>query len=153
MGPSRVQKGDAAVLFLAAVLVEQGLTVLQPLCEALPFDLALYYDEVFYRLQVKRAQRYKGGPRFEIPFRKTTVNSKGPKTYRYTTNHADFLVGVVVETRDIYTFPLAETTAIKATIQVDPTGSSSRVSPNRLVDPEQYRNVLRLGVHVIQLGK
>lgn len=153
MQPSKVQKGDVAVLMLAARLVEAGLVVLTPLCEALPFDLVIYYKESYYRVQVKRAQPYKNTPRFEIPFRKTTPSGHGPKTYRYTKAHAEFLAGVVVDTGDCYLFPLDATEEIKAVIQVDPRGASSFKSANRKVDPEKFRNSLRLGQDVILLGR
>ena len=72
MKPNRVQKGDVALLTVAARLTEVGLFPLKPFCEALPFDLALYFEGRFYRIQVKRAQKYKKTGRWEIPFRKTT---------------------------------------------------------------------------------
>lgn len=150
--PNRAQKGDVALLLLAAALTEAGLIVLKPLCESVPFDLVVYYDKKFYRIQVKRAQRASDGIRFDIPFRQITVNRTKIKVYRYTIEHADFIAGVVIETKDVYLFPIEETLKLKATIRVDPTHSSKKISHNRIIDPEKFRNVLVLNNYIINLN-
>jgi hypothetical protein len=63
-------------------------------------------------------------------------------TERYTEEHTDFIAGVVVDTGDIYWFPVS--VDVKAVIQVNPKCSTSR-APNRKVEPENYRNILHLG--------
>ena len=118
---------------------------MRPFCEALPFDLALYFESKFYRIQVKRAQKYKKTGRWEIPFRKTTVNSKGTKTKRYSEKDIEFIIGVVVETGDLYCFPMNKSRGVKAVIQVDPNGVSRCKGWNRSIDPEMFRNRIKLG--------
>jgi hypothetical protein len=94
-------KGDVAVLMATAKFAEAGMVVLVPACEALPFDLVLFHQGQFFRVQVKRAQRYKQTKRWMIPFRKIAPTGTDYTVYRYTTKHADYLCGVVVETGDI----------------------------------------------------
>lgn len=38
---SKVQKGESAVAFVTAKLMEAGFHLLRPLCEDLPFDLVI----------------------------------------------------------------------------------------------------------------
>ena len=45
-------KGDLGVAKVIADLTEKGLDVLTPFSEHLPFDLAAYKKDVFYRIQV-----------------------------------------------------------------------------------------------------
>ena len=152
MKPTRVQKGDAAVLFFAAQLVEQGFVVLEPLCEALPFDLVVMYKSEFYRIQVKRAQKVKEKGRYFIPLRKITVNSAGAKVYKYSKEHTDFLVGVVVEESTSYVFPIEDVTHMSAGIQVDPTGiAKSKFVALRKIDSPAYQDVFRIGGDVVNL--
>jgi len=152
MALSKVRKGDAAVLFFATLLTEADLLVLQTFTEAAPFDLAVYHEGVFWRFQIKRAQRERKKGFFYVPFRKITTNTKGFKVYRYTEEHTDFLVGVVMETLDVYCFPIAETSHIKATVTVDPLGEQDkRFQAGRKVDAERYRNVVKLGDTRVQL--
>lgn len=142
------------MLLLAAKLTEVGLVVLQPLCEALPFDLALFHSGQFYRLQVKRAQREKrAGERYSIPLRKVTVNSRGPKVYRYSKQHADFICGVVMQTGDVYMFPVEDIEHLRSTITVDPHGNSNSVQAkkSRKIDSEAYRNSIKLGRQRLRL--
>lgn len=151
MRPSASLRGDAAVLLLASKLTEAGLVVLQPVSDSLRFDLVVYSNKEFFRIQVKRAAPYKKTQRFDVPFRKVGPGSKGVVTYRYTVDDAEFLVGVVMETGDCYCFPMKDTLHVKASIQVDPRGSATRHSP-RALDPEDFRNVLVLGQDTIRLG-
>lgn len=147
-------KGDAALLLLASKLSEAGIVTLFPVSDSLRFDLAIYVGRDFHRIQVKRAQRYKDTQRFEIPFRKISPRSSGPLVHRYSPEDVDFLVGVVMETGDFYCFPLSDVTHVKAAIQVDPHGVSTRVSHNRALDPELFRNTLRLkSGSVVKIGK
>jgi len=53
-------KGDLGVLKAQADLAEQGYMVLLPLTEHHAFDLAIYKDGVFKRVQVKYRSAYQG---------------------------------------------------------------------------------------------
>jgi len=88
-----------------------------------------------------------------VPFRKITVNTKGTKTYRYTEDHTDFLVGVVMETLDVYCFPIVETAHVRSGVTLDPLGEQDkRFQAGRKVDAENYRNVIRFGDQEVTLG-
>jgi hypothetical protein len=152
MTPSKSQKGDAAVLLLAALLSELGFTILQPLCEASPFDLAIYFERQLFRIQVKRAQKTGSGS-YVIPFRSIRMGMTGPRTSRYTTEDADFIAGVVMKTRDVYFFPLADEVVakIRASVLVDPE-RTCRPCATRRVDTERYRNRFALGSVCFDLG-
>jgi len=142
---SKVRKGDSAVLFFATLLSEANFLVLQTFSEEAPFDLAIYHNGKFTRFQIKRAQPAKTPGRFTIPFRKITANSKKSKVYRYSADHTDFLVGVVMETLDVYCFPIVETSHIRSAITVDPLGITlEKFASSRKVAAEQYRNCLVL---------
>jgi hypothetical protein len=135
-------KGDVAVLLAAAKLVESGLIILKPISESLPFDLVILYDNMSYKIQVKRAQIQNNG-RWAIPFRKmkpTIIDSatgqKKYMSYTYTAQHADFICGVVIETNDVYVFPLKEVKNTSHTI-VDP-NKTARIETG--FKHEKYRN-------------
>lgn len=123
-----------------------------------PFDLGVFHDRQFYRLQVKRAQRvedarWKDQERvvYTIPFRKV-VNNAVTRTYKYTIDHADFIVGVVVETGDLYCFPMYEVDKMSSGITITANGLPSKYANRRTFDPEPYRNVLILSGKAIRLA-
>jgi hypothetical protein len=152
MNNSQVQKGDVAVLIATAKFMEAGLIVLKPVSESLPYDLVIATDKHFYRVQVKRAQKRRASPgRYSIPFRKVTVNRNKTKVYTYTEEHTDFLVGVIVETSELYVYPLAEIKNISSMVVVDPGGLSKKRNGPQKVDSERYRNVLNFEGRKIKL--
>jgi hypothetical protein len=152
---TKVTKGEAAVLLLACKLMEAGLTVLRPFTEDVPFDLVVNVGNRFYKIQVKRAQKVKastmGG--YEIPFRKITIGAGHRcKVYRYSKEHVDFVVGVIPETVDFYCFPVAVVEQFKRSIGVNPRGYSKFLPPTkRIVNPEQFRNVIIFDDIVVKL--
>lgn len=148
---SKVGSGDTAVLLVAAAFTEAGLAVLEPIREDLPFDLAVWSNQKFYRFQVKRAQRQSSGA-FQIPFRKTTVNSKGTKVYKYTEAHTDFIVGVIVDTCDFYCIPMSVVNGYSNGAWVNPKGRSKFARKAR-VDFERFRNKLDLDGKIFRLWR
>lgn len=143
-------KGEAAALLATSRLVDAGLVVLRPAIEALPFDIAVFHGGKLYRIQVKRAQKSRWVGRWEIPFRKITPSGHGQMVYQYNSTMVEYLCGVVMETADIYLFPLDKVQA-KSVVFVN-TGHATQVKGHtRLVDPEQYKNKLCLGADVITL--
>jgi hypothetical protein len=151
---SSVEKGNAAVLFTQYKLSEVGLTILSPLCEDLPFDLVIYHNRTFYRVQVKRAMVDRRLPdRYFIPVRKITCNSKRAKVYVYTEEHTDFIIGVVPSTEDLYCFPIGDVINYTIGLTVDPLQIANQKfgEVNRKINPEEYRNKIKLGDDIIVL--
>ena len=69
-------KGDLGVLKAKLDLFEQGFLILNPETEHAPFDLVIYKNHRFTRVQVKFRALTRGGV-LEIPFRTSYSYSKG----------------------------------------------------------------------------
>lgn len=151
---SSVEKGNASVLFTQFRFSEAGFTILSPLCEDLPFDLVIYHNKIFYRVQVKRAMKHpKLVDRYIVPVRKITCNSKKAKVYKYTEEHTDFIVGAVMETQNLYCFPICDLIEYSNSICIDPlqVANSKCGEVNRKINPEEYKDKIKLGDDIISL--
>lgn len=144
-------RGDAALLLVSAKLVEAGITLLKPISESLRFDLVILYDKVFYKVQVKRAYRYNNTNRFKIDFRTIIVKTGENIIHKYNEDEIDFIIGVVVDTNDLYCFPMKDVLG-RNSIQVDPLKSSAAPSPNKKINPELYKNKIMLNNMECKLG-
>ena len=76
-------KGDIGVAMITADLIAQGGEVLQPVSHSAPYDLGLYIQGKFYRVQVKYREPNKRGA-VEITARRR--NSKGSSKIIYESN-------------------------------------------------------------------
>ncbi len=150
MDPSKSQKGDAAVLFTAARLTNAGIVILRPESDSLPFDIGIYRHGKLIRLQVKKAGLLASG-RWDIPVRHTVVKITGAVTKKYDPNDIDYIVGVVIETGDIYFLPISVVGMIKASLQVDPNRVSKSRAWQRKVNPEDFRNQILLGDELLKI--
>lgn len=146
------QRGDVAVLLAASKLMDAGIGILQPISDCLRFDLVSLSNDNFYKIQIKRAWKYKDTDRFQINFTSTTVKPKGNVVHHYNINETDFIIGVVVNTGDLYCFPMKDIVG-QSTIQVQPLNTPSIISPNRKIDPELYRNKIVLDNMECKLGR
>lgn len=84
-------KGDIGVLSIAADLSQQGLKVMFPACEHLPFDLVAYDEatSIFYRIQCKYRVAAEGSIVLKL---KTCYGTKhGVQTARYELGSFDVL--------------------------------------------------------------
>jgi hypothetical protein len=72
-------KGDLGVLKVKVDLYLKGYLILVPETEHCPFDLVIYRDGVFKKVQVKYRNLTKSGV-LEIPFRSCYSTSKGVMT-------------------------------------------------------------------------
>ncbi len=142
-------KGEIAVLMVTYRFLASGLIVLKPITESLPYDLVVSHEDTFYKIQVKKGQS-KGDGRWEIPFRKVSPNGKGVTRYAYTEKMVDIICGVIVETNDIYCFPLNQTN-VKTGVIVNPSGKTMTPRHKRLVDSESRRNNIKLGSEIISV--
>lgn len=147
------QKGDAAQLLLSSIFVEAGLYVFQPVSESLRYDLLITQDHRhFFKMQVKRASPYLQSGRFSIQFRSITVKPDGNHIHKYTLDEVDYICGVVMQTADVYVFPMTDILG-RSSIQVDPLISSKNTSQRRILDPELYRNIIVLDGTECKLGR
>lgn len=147
---STTQKGDSAALLAAHKIIESGLTLLKPLSEALPYDFVIEHNKKFYKLQVKRAQPRIGKniKSWYVPFRQIKVKVGGVQPYRYSTEDTDYIVGVIVETGDLYFLSLRELENVKSGVPVNP--ANNYPHNVKVLDVEKYRNKLYLDN--IQIG-
>lgn len=81
------QKGDIGVLKAQCDLVEQGFMVLVPLTEHAPFDLVVYKDCKFLRVQVRYCSVLNG--RIVVRFRTSWTDRHGTHTLLTDKRHVD----------------------------------------------------------------
>lgn len=150
---SSVQKGDSAVLLVSYRLAEAGFHILRPISEALPFDLAVYVDSRFVRIQVKRARKCKDSERFQFDVLKVVSRQRDGsiKKYRYDDSMVDVIAAVVTEADAIYFFPIEALEPIKERIQLDPYHLSKFRSSKSVVDTTRYLNVWDVNGYRINL--
>ncbi len=96
-------KGDLGVLKASADLCEKGFLVCMPLSEHAPFDLVVYKNGNFKRVQVKsRSIDSKGG--FMIAFRNSYSTSSGVKTKQVDKQSIDIYCVYCIDTNTCYYF-------------------------------------------------
>lgn len=95
-------KGDIGVLKAQADLAVQGFTILLPLTEHQAFDLVIYKESAFRRVQVKYRSAKKG--RLEIPFRSSWSDRIGVHTVHTDKTQVDIYCVYWPETDQCYYF-------------------------------------------------
>lgn len=128
-------KGDLAVLKAQADLCEQGYTVCIPLTEYAPFDLVVYKEGEFRRVQVKYKSVCRGA--VEINFRSYWTDRNG--SHRKDTNKSGVDVFCVYcpETNECYYFDVTKFNR-SATLRVEAAKNSQTAGINNAYD---YRRV------------
>lgn len=147
--PSTSEKGESAVRLFEAKLLEAGACALRAICDTMLFDVAVYRNGRFYRFQVKRGQKRKSGS-FEIPIRRIHYNRTSVRTEPYSAQDVDFMVGVLMETMDVYVFPMFALEGMTCSVTVNPTGRSKFAGRTK-VDAERFRNAIVFDDGVLQL--
>ncbi|MCB0127464.1 MAG: hypothetical protein KDE58_34610 [Caldilineaceae bacterium] len=99
-------KGDLGVLKAQADLAEQGYMVLLPLTEHHAFDLVIYKDGQFKRVQVKYRSAYRG--RLEIHFRSTWSDQHGMHVVDVNKAEIDLYCVYCPDTNECYYFDPAQ---------------------------------------------
>lgn len=133
------EKGDLASLKIAAKLSEQGLKVLVPLSEHMPFDLVAFDPSrnTFYKVQCKYRKEKLG--KIEIKLKSCYSTSKGVVSKRYDSGSFDVLA-VYVPERDLVFFC---TEALTSTLQDSivfrteppkPSGKGGLLNNSRMVE-------------------
>lgn len=96
-------KGDLGVLKAQVDLYQNGYIILTPLSEHAPFDLVVYKNGKFKRVQVKYRQLNSKGI-LEVRFRSSYNNSKGTITKEVNKNEIDVYCVYCPETDECYYF-------------------------------------------------
>lgn len=84
-------------------LGKYGINVAMPLSDNLPFDMIVYYNNKFFKCQVKSTNRYKNGSCY---FRLTSENGYLHKTHLYTKDEVDIFI--LCDLNNIYLFTFEE---------------------------------------------
>lgn len=129
-------------------MLQHDILTLRPSCDTARFDLALYHDKRFYRIQIKSGQKKKEST-FAIPVRKAQYNRRKIWNTYYTPEDIDFIIGVILETGDLYCFPVAITQQFKDSIWVNPIRNENH--PNCAFDYLPFKNHITLGGTIINL--
>lgn len=96
-------KGDLGVLKAQADLAEKGHTILLPLTEHAPFDLVIYKDGIFKRVQVKYRAVCSDGSLF-IPFKNNWADQNGLHTRYVDKSSVDVFCVYCPDTDQCYYF-------------------------------------------------
>lgn len=124
-------KGDLAVLKAQADLCEQGYMVCIPLTEHAPFDLVVYKEGRFRRVQVKYKSVCRGA--VQVNFRSYWADRNG--SHRKDTNKSEVDIFCIYcpETNECYYFDVAMFNR-SATLRVEAAKNSQTVGVNIAAD-------------------
>jgi hypothetical protein len=136
-------RGDTAVLLASYKLTESGIIILKPMSDCLKFDMVAFDGEKFYKLQIKRAYPAKTKDKFVISLRRVFMSSKGAVALKYSKDDTDFIIGVIVETGDLYCLPI-DLVEDRNLITLNPKGIISNITNKKAIDTEPYKNVIAL---------
>jgi len=125
-------KGDIAVLKISADLAESGFILLFPFSDHLPFDLVVYKNDIFYRVQCKYRSVDKFG-KLSVAFKTTySTQNNGLISCPQDTSQMDVLAVYCPETNGCYYIPV-ETGTKHTDIRVIPPKNNQKVGV-RLAD-------------------
>lgn len=99
-------KGDLGVLKAQADLCEKGYLVCLPLSEHSPFDLVVYRDFVFRRIQVKSRSLRKGA--LTVRFESSYSDSRGVHSKRIDPAEVDLFCVYCLDTDQCFYFRLSD---------------------------------------------
>lgn len=143
-------RGDAAVLLTSSKLIEAGIGLLKPISESLAFDLVAYDGNNFDRIQVKRAYPIESS-KFRVSLRRVSMTAKGAVARKYSENDAEFVIAVVMETGDLYCFPI-NVAGNRNSITLNPNNIETKYITNpKSTNAEVYKNTINLHDRVYKL--
>lgn len=99
----KITKGKIAQIITIKFLLKNNWEIYSPITEDTKTDLIIKKDSKIILLQIKSIQEDKGY--LIIPVRKLSHNKTSHKTYLYEEKDADYIVGVNLETEDLYFVP------------------------------------------------
>jgi hypothetical protein len=94
-------KGRLAELLAISRFIELGYIVLEPVNKDGVYDFVVEKDNIFSKVQVKKLRLLENNS-YELSIRSATHNRKVNKVKTYTKNDVDFIIGVDIETKNVY---------------------------------------------------
>ena len=104
MNWNTIEKGYLGQNLVEREFIKNGFNLFKPLLENGKVDLIVEKNNVYYRIQIKTVQEYKGSKL--IPIRKISHNMGEYKIKTYTKSDIDFFIGVDLDLEDIYVLPI-----------------------------------------------
>jgi len=111
-------KADIAESAVKTELLRKGFSVLQPVGDRLPYDLALDLNGGFLRLQVKSAWFDKRAECYVVDARRTKTNRRRMLRKRYCANDFDFAIIYLADINVFYVMPVEVFSAYRSTITI-----------------------------------
>jgi hypothetical protein len=130
-------KGDLGVLKAQVDLYEKGYLILNPSTEHSPFDLVVYKDGVFKRIQVKYRSLTTTGT-MEVKFSTSWASKTGNHINKYDKNEVDIFCVYCPETDKCYYIKLSDFRSESVVLRVEPPKNNQRSNVNMA---EDYREV------------
>lgn len=128
-------KGDLGVLKAQVDLAEQGYTILVPLTEHAPFDIVVYKNGCFKRIQVK--YRCASNGKLCVPFNTCWSDKHGAHIQPIDKEHVDLFCVFCPDTNECYYFdPKAHNSSL--TLRIEPTSNNQSKGVKMAID---YRKI------------
>jgi hypothetical protein len=100
-------KSDIAESAVSTELLSRGFSVLKPVGDRLPYDIAVDVNGKLIRIQVKHAWYNKKDKAYVVDVRRTKTNRRRMVRKKYDNNDFDFAVVFIGEERIFYVIPSA----------------------------------------------
>ncbi len=98
-------KSDIAESAVITELLRRGHSVLKPVGDRLPYDIAVDINGSFVRIQVKSAWKYKGA--YTVDTRRTKTNRRQMLRKRYMDGDFDIAIIYIEDLRVFYIMPMS----------------------------------------------
>jgi PD-(D/E)XK endonuclease len=119
------QKGALAEAAIATAAIEQGYTVLRPLCEGRRYDLVIDLEPRLLRVQCKLGRLAAGVVR--VALRTSRLTPSGYRRTTYTAEEVDAIGVHAAELGTSYLLPIAEACGLRALhLRVEPARNGQR---------------------------
>ncbi len=149
-GSSTVLRGESAVLIACAKLIDANIIVLKPISDCMKFDLALFAEDKFHKIQVKRAYPAQTKGKFQVSLRTVNLKPSGYTISTYSQSDVDFIVSVVIETSDVYCIPIS-LVAGRQGITLNPYNIVSKITNKKALNMEDYKNIITINKTIYKL--
>jgi hypothetical protein len=109
-------KADIAEAAVITALLKRGFSVLKPVGDRLPYDLAVDVNGKLLRIQVKSAWYYNGN--FTVDTRRTKTNRRQMLRARYGESDFDFAIIYIDRIDAFYVMPISVFASYKSSISL-----------------------------------
>lgn len=99
----KIRKGKLAQIIVIKFLLKEKWEIYEPITEDTKTDLIIKKENEIFFLQIKSIQNDRNN--LVIPVRKLNHNKTSHRTYLYSEENANFIVGVNLDTEDVYFVP------------------------------------------------